>query len=126
MPKKIGSNGNRRPIRYENWNGAIVIRYDGKLVLLSYRITPNGNRKRVGSIQQHFCFHWTAKCDGSLRNRPKSDPIRLSLFVNIRKSVHNFMNIISHIKADTFACQFNIKTTFIFEHKGFFSCSLIQ
>ena len=73
-----------------------------------------------------FCFHWTVKCDGSLRNRPKSDPIRLSLFVNIRKSVHNFMNIISHIKADNFACQFNIKTTFIFEHKGFFSCSLIQ
>ena len=56
----------------------------------------------------------------------KAIPIRLSLFVNIRKSVHNFMNIISHIKADNFACQFNIKTTFIFEHKGFFSCSLIQ
>ena len=31
-----------------------------------------GNRKRAGSIQQHFCFHWTAKRDGSLRNRPKA------------------------------------------------------
>ena len=32
MPKKICSNGNRRPIRYENWNGAIAIRYDGNIV----------------------------------------------------------------------------------------------
>ena len=33
MPKKLYSNGNRRPIRYENWNGAIVIQYDGNIVL---------------------------------------------------------------------------------------------
>ena len=33
MPKKISSNGNRRPIRYENWDGAIAIRYDGNIVL---------------------------------------------------------------------------------------------
>ena len=32
MPKKIRSNGNRRPIRYESWNGAIAIRYDGNIV----------------------------------------------------------------------------------------------
>ena len=48
---------------------------DVKQSLLSYRIPPNGSRKRVGSIQQNFCFHWTAKCDGLLRNGPKSDPI---------------------------------------------------
>ena len=39
MPKKIRSNGNRRPIRYGNWNRAIAIWYDGnillKLVLIS-------------------------------------------------------------------------------------------
>ena len=46
-----------------------------KQSLLSYRIAPNENRTRVGSIQQHFRFHWTAKRDGSLRNEPKSDPI---------------------------------------------------
>ena len=34
MPKKICSNGNRRPIRYENWNGAIAIRYDGNIALI--------------------------------------------------------------------------------------------
>ena len=28
MPKKVCSNGNRRPIRYENWNGPIAIPYD--------------------------------------------------------------------------------------------------
>ena len=28
MPKKIYSNGNRRPIQYENWNGPIAIPYD--------------------------------------------------------------------------------------------------
>ena len=30
-----------------------------------------------------FCLHWTAKCDESLRKRPKSDPIRryVSFFV---------------------------------------------
>ena len=39
------------------------------------RISPNGNRKHAGSIQQHFRFHWNAKCDGSLRNGPKSDLI---------------------------------------------------
>ena len=33
MPKKTGSNGDRRPIRYENWKGAIAIRYDGNIVL---------------------------------------------------------------------------------------------
>ena len=32
MPKKICSNVNRRPIRYENWNGAIAFRYDGNVV----------------------------------------------------------------------------------------------
>ena len=30
--KKICSNGNRRPIQYENWNGTIAIRYDGNMV----------------------------------------------------------------------------------------------
>ena len=38
MPKKIRSNGNRRPIRYENWNGAIGIRYHGKKVLENFII----------------------------------------------------------------------------------------
>ena len=38
----------------------------------------------------------------------------LSLFVNIRKSVHNLMNIINHIKADNFACEFTMKATYIF------------
>ena len=33
MPKKICSNGNRRPIRYENWNGTTAIWYDGNIVL---------------------------------------------------------------------------------------------
>ena len=33
MPKKICFNGNGRPIRYENWNGAVAIRYDGNRVL---------------------------------------------------------------------------------------------
>ena len=32
MPKKICSNGNRRPIQYENWNGVIAIRYEGNTV----------------------------------------------------------------------------------------------
>ena len=32
MLKKICSNGNRRPIRYENWNGVIAIRCDGNIV----------------------------------------------------------------------------------------------
>ena len=45
-----------------------------KRSLLSYRITANGNRKRARLIQQHFYFHWAAKCDESLRNGPKSDP----------------------------------------------------
>ena len=45
-----------------------------KQSLSSDRIGPNGHRKRAGSTQ-HFCFHWAAKCDGSLWNRPKSDPI---------------------------------------------------
>ena len=31
--EKICSNGNRRPIRYENWNGAIATRDDGNIVL---------------------------------------------------------------------------------------------
>ena len=34
-----------------------------KQSLLSYRIAPNGNRKRVESTQQYFCLHWTAKCE---------------------------------------------------------------
>ena len=34
MPKKICPNGNRRSIRYESWNRAIAIRYDGNIVLL--------------------------------------------------------------------------------------------
>ena len=38
-------------------------------------MVPNGNTKRHGWIQQRFRFHWAAKCDGSLRNGPKSDPI---------------------------------------------------
>ena len=54
-----------------------------KQSLLSYRIAPNGNRKRVGSIQQHFCFHCTAKRDGSLRKGPKSDPIWWKHSINI-------------------------------------------
>ena len=33
MPEKIRFNGNRRPIRYENWNRAIAIRYGGNIVL---------------------------------------------------------------------------------------------
>ena len=41
----------------------------------SYCIAPNGKRKRAGSIQLYFCFHWTAKCDRSLGNRQKSNPI---------------------------------------------------
>ena len=52
----------------------------GKLICMTYKqslssdcITPNGNRKGAGSIQQHF--HWAAKCDASLRNGPKSDPM---------------------------------------------------
>ena len=31
--KNLFQNGNRRSIRYENWNGAIAIRYDGNIVL---------------------------------------------------------------------------------------------
>ena len=34
IPKKICSNGNRKPIQYENWNGAGTIRYDGNIVLV--------------------------------------------------------------------------------------------
>ena len=37
MPKKTGSNENRRSIRYENWKGAIPIRYDGNIVLSDIR-----------------------------------------------------------------------------------------
>ena len=33
MPKEICSNGNRRPIRYENWNEAIAFRYDGNSII---------------------------------------------------------------------------------------------
>ena len=36
MPKKICSNGNRRPIQYENWNGAIAIQYDGNIILVMF------------------------------------------------------------------------------------------
>ena len=32
MPKKIGFNGNRRPIQYENWNGAMPIQYHRNIV----------------------------------------------------------------------------------------------
>ena len=35
-------------------------------IILSYQETwkrETGNRKRAGSIQQQFCFHWTAKCE---------------------------------------------------------------
>ena len=32
IPKNILPNVNRRPIRYENWNGTIAIRYDGNKV----------------------------------------------------------------------------------------------
>ena len=46
-----------------------------KQSLSSYCIAPNGKRKRAGSIQLYFCFHWTAKCDRSLGNRRKSNPI---------------------------------------------------
>ena len=49
-----------------------------KSICMTYKqscIAPNGNRKRAGSIQQHFCFHWAEKYDGSLRNEPKINPI---------------------------------------------------
>ena len=36
--EKIRSNGKRRSIRYENWNGAIGIRYHGKKVLENFII----------------------------------------------------------------------------------------
>ena len=39
MPKKLRSNGNRRPIRYENWNGAKAIRYDENIVLFAQEIS---------------------------------------------------------------------------------------
>ena len=35
MPKKIFFNGNARPIRHENRNGAIAIQYDGNIVLIA-------------------------------------------------------------------------------------------
>ena len=56
------------------WESQYVWR--NKQSFSSYRIAPNGNRKRAGSIQQHFSFHWAAKCDGLLRKGPKSDPIQ--------------------------------------------------
>ena len=36
MPKKMRSNGNRRPIRYENWNEAKTIRYDGNIAIINH------------------------------------------------------------------------------------------
>ena len=45
---------------------------DVKQSLLSYRIPPNGNRKRVGSIQQNSCFHWTTKCVVTERTKKRS------------------------------------------------------
>ena len=62
--------------------GELICRRN-KQSLLSYRIAPNGNREHVGSIQQHFCFHWPVKCDGSLRNGPKSDPIQWKHCINV-------------------------------------------
>ena len=32
MPK----NGNRKPIRHENWKGAITIRFDGNIAIISH------------------------------------------------------------------------------------------
>ena len=62
--------------------------------LSSCRVAPNG--KRASSIQQHFCFHRAAKCDGSVRNGPKTDPIQLK-------------HSISYNRADVFIWVFNCK-----------------
>ena len=69
--------------------GKLICVWRDKQSLSSYRIAPNGNRKRSGSIQQHFCFHCTAKCDGSLRNGPKKRS-------NIMETVYNYKNIIRY------------------------------
>ena len=55
MPKKICSNGNRRPIWHENWNGAIAIRFDGNIVLVKeqtkYRIMKKFWTRRYQCLQ---------------------------------------------------------------------------
>ena len=38
MMKNTWSNGNRRPIQYENQNGTIAIRYNGNMVKLAYML----------------------------------------------------------------------------------------
>ena len=63
-----------------SWHSACIYWFDGKvnmydvinniIIILSYQETwkrETGNRKRAGSIQQQFCFHWTAKRDRSLK-----------------------------------------------------------
>ena len=74
-----------------------LICWRNKQSLSSYCITPNGHRKRVGPIQQKFCFHWTAKCDGPLRNGPKSDPILWKHSINI---MLEFNSLKKSIKVD--------------------------
>ena len=51
-------------------------------------MTPSGNKTGAGTIQQHFCFHWAAKCDGSVRNGPKTDPIqwKRSIIIHAKRS----------------------------------------
>ena len=60
MQKKIRSKGNRRPIHYENWNGAIAIRYDGNIILKSWE-----NKKylfeRVYAHMRYVCALYHVK-----------------------------------------------------------------
>ena len=74
-----------------------LICWRNKQSLLFYYITPNGRRKRVGPIQQKFCSYWTAKCDGPLRNGPKSDPILWKHSINI---MLEFNSLKKSIKVD--------------------------
>ena len=55
MLKKRYSIKNRRPIRYENWNGAIAIRYDGNIVFYlhySYiKVVEKSNEENLKEIK---------------------------------------------------------------------------
>ena len=76
-----------------------------KQSLLSDAIAPDGNRKRAGSIQ-HFCFHWTAKCDGSLQNKQKSDQI-------LWKHSISPVSQMSHPVFVEFPCNFSLNKIFL-------------
>ena len=57
MPKKIFSNGNRTPIRYENWNGTIAVRYDGNVVLKCVDLSIN----TIKMLEIHYKYFYNKK-----------------------------------------------------------------